>query len=198
MSGSGIVLTRGAVELRALANQISGAEVARRTNTSPAMISQIASGKKMPGDALKAALALLGVAVDGWTMPVVPDAGPRTTPATDMAARRVKREQRAESLRGDVERDSAIARLVESIAELEELIEIARGGMAPITHVAALMRVKVTALDRLANLRGEGELTIAAIRRSKAWQELLDEMGAVLVDHPEAARALEKAFEKFG
>lgn len=206
---SDVILTRAAVELRALVDRVSVSEVARRAETSRSMVHGMVAGRKTPGRELKARLVALGIAADGWTMPVVPDAPARPTLATEAMARRVTREKRTASLGGDIERDSAIARLVESISELEELIDEARYGgpmgedgrrslPAPATHIASLMRVKVTALDRLAHLRGEGEITTATIRRSKAWHEMLSIIEAVLAKHPEAARDFTEAFAKLG
>lgn len=195
---SDIVLTRAAVELRALVDRLTVAEIARRVGTSGSMISHLAAGRKTPSRKVKDRLVALGIPADGWTVPVVADAPARVTPATNATARRVEREKRAASLAGDVERGSAIALLVESITEIEDLIEEATNGQprAPVTHIASLMRVKVTALERLAHLRGEDEISTATIRRSRAWQELLAVIERAIVDHPEAARALKEAFAK--
>jgi hypothetical protein len=162
------------------------------------MIRHLSTGRRTPGTALKERLAKVGVEPGTWTMPVAPDAEPKLTPAADAAAREVERKQEATSLAGDVERSSAIALLVASIAEIEQLIGAARLGSpaAPLTHVASLMRVKVNALDRLARLRGEGDLTVAMIRRSEAWHEILAAIEGVLAKHPEAARDFAEEMER--
>lgn len=184
-----VALTEGAVQVLALSGRLTASELARRVQASEAMIRHISTGRRKPGTALRSRFAELGIDEASWaTLPAEP---------VVVAARRVPSVATGAPIVSEGG-GSTIARLEETISELEEQIAEARGEAVPVSHIASLMRVKVSALDRLARLRCEGEITSATIRRSKAWQEMLTVIEGVLAKHPEAARDFATAFARIG
>lgn len=184
-----IVLTHGATQVAALAKKIGAAELGRRVETSEGMIRHLATGRKNPGADLKVRFEKLGIERGAWTMPAAPNVTEKTTPTVEKVAARVERERQAS--------ESAIQRLERSVVEYGDLIDSAIKDEASLAHIVGAMAKRDSVLVDLAKLYGEGELTEAAIHRSRVWNnEILPRILAVLKKHPEAARDFTEAFAK--
>jgi hypothetical protein len=209
MTHSDVVLTHGASQVRAMVNRLSAAEVARRARTGEAMVRHIATGRRTPGEKLKERFVPLGIELGAWTMPMATGTPARLSQKAERAVSSVERETRSAELAGDAEKGSAIRQLVDTVADIDRQLEEVREGSSdaedggvilvpPLSHIASLTRVKVAALAQIARLRGEGEITPAMIRRSRAWQDCLAVIEGVLAKHPEAARDFAAAMAKLG
>lgn len=184
-----IVLTHGATQVAALVKKIGAAELGRRVETSEGMIRHVATGRKNPGLDLKARFEKLGIERGAWTTPAAPGVTEKASPAVEKVAGRVERERRASG--------SAIERLERSVLEYGDIIDAAIRDDAPLNQVVGAMAKRDAVLVDLAKLYGEGELTPAAIHRSRAWNDaILPRLLAVLKKHPEAARDFAKEFSR--
>lgn len=184
-----IVLTHGSTQVAALAKKIGAAELGRRVETSEGMIRHLATGRKNPGPGLKARFESLGIDRGAWTMPAAPGVTEKATLATEKVAARVEREQQAS--------ETAIQRLERSVLAYGDIIDFAIRDEAPFNHITGAMAKRDGVLVDLAKLYGEGELTAAAIHRSRVWtDEILPRILRVLKKHPEAARDFAQEFAK--
>lgn len=185
------VMTHGATLIAGIAKRLGAAELARRIATSEGMIRHLATGRRTPGDALKEKLVAFGIDQSAWTVPAAPGVEAKMTPATTIAANRVERESERKKS------NTAIARLEARVAQYDDVIDAALASDPPasLIHVTSAMAKRDGVLVDLAKLYGEGELTAAAIHRSRVWnEEILPKLLTILKKHPEAARDFEKAF----
>jgi len=94
--------------------------------------------------------------------------------------------------------DDGEAGLGPTVYELERTvraIDKALAEMPAATARAALLRARLDALGRIADLRGERDLTEAQVLRSKPWRTLMARIAPILERHPEVAAEMASALE---
>lgn len=197
-----IWLSHAAVQVAALARKIGKSELGRRVGISEGMVRHLATGRKNPGPELKEKFEALGIERAAWTVPMAPGITEKTTPAVERVAAKVARERQAD--------ESAIQRLERSVIEYGEKIEVyeatidvlikddaAHHAISAMAKRDGAMAKRDAVLVDLAKLYGEGELTAAAIHRSRVWNdEILPKILAILKKHPEAARDFAEAMAR--
>ena len=85
---------------------------------------------------------------------------------------------------------TTLAEVEATVAGIDSALE-----SAPPYAKAALYRARLDALDKIAKLRGEHELTPSMVLRSKAWREVMSAIAPVLENHPEVAAEIAEAIE---
>ena len=85
---------------------------------------------------------------------------------------------------------STLAEVESTVASIDAALE-----SAPPYAKAALFRARLDALDKIARLRGEHELTPAMVLRSKAWREVMSAIAPILEKHPDVAAEIADALE---
>jgi len=94
--------------------------------------------------------------------------------------------------------DDADDALGETLAELTRtvrLIDQALVGDVPASARAALLRTRADTLSKIADLRGERDLTEAQVLRSRPWRTLMARIAPILERHPEVAAEIADALE---
>ena len=192
-----IANSEAAQVLAELAHIHTACEVARRSGTSDTMVRHLARGRRTPGLALQERIRdAWSVPLEAWSKPASSDAlpasgGRRSFRATLEAVLPPKASPRAGQA------GTALDDLTDTIARLDvALAAVEADKLISTAHVASLFRVKVDALDRLAKLRGEGELSIATIAKSAAWRDFTARLQEILGKHPSAAKDVAELFER--
>lgn len=184
------VISHGATQFAALSKKIGAAELGRRLDISEGMVRHLATARKTPSAAMKDRIeSTFGIERASWMVPAAPGVEEKVTPAVTRSTARVERERQAGQ--------SAIARLEASVEEYNRVIDDARLDDPPPTlaQIAGAMAKRDAVLVDLAKLYGEGDLTAAAIHRSRVWNdEIWPKILAILQKHPEAARDFAEAF----
>jgi hypothetical protein len=164
--------------------RLGAAEVARRVKTSEAMARHLATGRKTPGSDLKQRLAdTFGISLESWAQAAAPEPPPAPKrPTADKPASAATK------------KGSALELLWGTVTMVDEALD----GLdveAPATHRASLLQRRIDALDKIAKLQGEGELTPAMVLRSRAWRELMARIEPILTEYPDVATKIAEAIE---
>lgn len=177
--------TEGARQLRAICERGTVAAVAAKIRVTEGAIRHYASGRRSPGEVviLRLAHAYSSMAPELWTTragkagasapaEVTSAASPATSPPSLARAGLTNRE-----------------RLAAIVEQLEA--QIAKcGADVPRNHLASLYGQLQAAVHKLSKLDGDGELTLGAILRSRAWGEIDAMLSDVLRKYPGAAEDL--------
>lgn len=194
-----IVGSTGQHLLAELAERHSAAEVARRVGSSDTLIRHVAKGRKTPSPAIQQRLLdVWSIPLESWRTEASPVVSSGTLPAASSSTHPAPPSERgpgaSSAPRG--RRTSAIDDLADTIERLERTLRTAEADakLSP-SQLASLYRAKVDACDRLAKLRGEGELTGAMLMRSRVWKDLMSALLPVLEKHPAAAEDIATVLE---
>lgn len=151
-----------------LVSRFGPVNAGRRAGCSRQMIAAVARGERKPRAELAAAIEAAAAA-----LPPPKRAPKRKLPKS--AART----------------QTTIEALVATVASIDETLT----EDPPATAKASLYRARIDALDRIAKLRGEHEITQAALLRSKAWREVLAAIEPILAEYPDVAEQIANALE---
>lgn len=173
-----------------LVGRVGAAEFGRRVRTSEAMVRHLATGRKAPGADLRERIRqAYGVPLEAWSM------APKEPKEPKGSASRTT-ETRTGAV-ADSRGSSGLQQLRDTIGALDRQLALVEADpLVPARDRTAVLRAKADAADRLARLQGEGELTMAAIVRSRVWRELLALLGPVLDRHPDAAAEIADVLER--
>lgn len=157
--------------------ELGAAEVARRAKTSESMARHLAVGRKTPSPAMKDRLATaLDVPLEAWDRP----------------ARKAKKKAAKAKKRKRARSSAALTELWATVDRLDDAISVVDLGSL---LGASLLGKRTTALDKIARLQGEGELSFAALTKSRVWNDLLAKLRPILERHPECASEIAALLE---
>jgi transcriptional regulator with XRE-family HTH domain len=170
-------------QLAAVCKRSTIARVAARLGASEAAVRSWLKGDRSPSGTARGRLReLYGIA---WARPSTARSR-RPAPTLAPAARKGAAQGLAQATGAE-----SLARIVEQLEA-----EIANcGSDVPRNHVAALYGQLTATIARKAKIDGEGEITVGAILRSRAWGQIEGVLVQVLRTHSSAAEELAEALD---
>jgi hypothetical protein len=190
------------VEVADLERKHGSSHVARLVGVTETHVRHIANARRSVSDRLAGKFAeVFGVPVAAWKTPADAELGKASTPASAPPNASSPQPHGAVGPSPNAHRP---ARVTSAIADLEATVErldaallaVEADPVASPSHRAQLFNAKVNALEKLARLRGEGEISEAAIVRSQAFRRIMAVVFEAMRDHPAAATALRTALSR--
>jgi hypothetical protein len=171
-------ITEGARRVAELVAKIGAAEFGRRVKVSEGMARHLATGRKTAGVALRDRIAtVVGIPAEAWDEPAkVVEAKPSPKPKAPAT---------------EPDEDTTIGRYLRTVADIDATL----ADDIPASAKASLYRARLDALHRISVLRGEHELTMAQLVRSRIWRDIQARLETALASYPEAATAIADALE---
>lgn len=178
----------GARLLEPIVRARGAAEVARKARSSQVSVRLWVNGQRRPGGDARQALAHhYDIPIESWIK------APEIPPAAETGVR----PKLVEAPKIDVGLPAKeLVRM--QLQGIRNRIAAAEAGDANPSTIATLENAYTAAVRLYAKLAGELEITEATIMRSSAWAKLMKRLREVLELHPDAAKAIEAAFEEYG
>jgi transcriptional regulator with XRE-family HTH domain len=206
IAGGAPVTDAGKLSVAALALAVIGkkqgfARVAQRIRVSEAAARHYARGRRTPKDAVQARIAkAYAVAPGDWTTysaPETAEPGPGPDGAAIVRPMETGANGAAETSPPDAHDDRPLLERYQELARtLEATMRAAKADVdTPSRDVAQIGQALNRTYRGIAELTGEGEISMTAIVRSRAWRSLLERIAPVLERAPDVAKAIAEALE---
>jgi hypothetical protein len=181
------------VKLTKLRARVGGRHLATLLRVPESTLRACAAGTRHPSAELRAGLVAHGIALDDWGKPPGAKGRARTRSAASAASVAAKASEASEPRPLGTTREELEA----LAAGVKEDLALARRDhdVAPAVR-SQLAATLARTLRELRSMRGEGELTEAAIARAAPTRRVFEAVFAALDPYPEALRAVRDAVAK--
>jgi hypothetical protein len=183
-------MNKGQEQLQGVALSLQKVSDALATKPSKVQVGEWRRGESLPSHPNRIALRdAFAIPVNAWDQSVASAAPPAHITHGDPGAA-------PDATEGPPDDPTMAEGLRRTIARIERRIDrLERDPDANESALAPLYATLTSAMQRLARLTGEGDLTIPMIVKSKAWREVLDIIDPILTEHPEVAEKIALALE---